>query len=120
MMRVAARADGWTHANWGAGDTSAFRAASERLDEAARETGRDASKIERSAAIACVPGGWDPIPGLFSEAEVESGDIDRLAQVVRDYGAAGADHVILSLSPDPFAELDPALLESSAALLELL
>jgi alkanesulfonate monooxygenase SsuD/methylene tetrahydromethanopterin reductase-like flavin-dependent oxidoreductase (luciferase family) len=119
MMRIAARADGWTHANWGAGDTSAFRAASERLDKAVRETGRDASKVERSAAIACVPGGWDPIPGLFSEAEVETGDVERLAEVVRDYGAAGADHVILSLSPDPFAELDPSLLETSARILDL-
>jgi alkanesulfonate monooxygenase SsuD/methylene tetrahydromethanopterin reductase-like flavin-dependent oxidoreductase (luciferase family) len=120
MIRIAAQAEGWTHANWGAGDTSAFAAASARLDEELRHAGRDPASIERSAAIACVPGGWDPIPGLFSEAEVETGDVERLAEVIRGYAGAGADHVILSLSPDPFAELDPALLESSAKLLELL
>ncbi len=67
-----------------------------------------------------MPGGWDPIPGLFSEAEVETGGVERLAEVIRGYADAGADHVILSLSPDPFAELDPALLESSSRVLELL
>ncbi len=120
MIRIAAQAEGWTHANWGAGDASAFAAASGRLDEELRKAGRDPRSIERSAAIACVPGGWDPISGLFSEAEVETGDVERLAEVVRAYAEAGADHVILSLSPDPFAELDPALLERSAKLLELL
>ena len=119
MIRIAAQAEGWTHANWGAGDASAFAAASARLDEELREAGRDPRSIERSAAIACVPGGWDAIPGLFSEAEVETGGVARLAEVIRGYAGAGADHVILSLSPDPFAELDPALLESSAKLLEL-
>jgi alkanesulfonate monooxygenase SsuD/methylene tetrahydromethanopterin reductase-like flavin-dependent oxidoreductase (luciferase family) len=120
MMRAAARVEGWTHAYWGAGDTAAFRAASERLDEALRERDRDPDSIERSAAIACVPGGWEPIPGLFSEDAVETGGVERLAEVVRGYGEAGADQVILSLSPDPFAELDPSLLERSARLLELL
>jgi len=120
MMRVAAEAEGWTHANWGAGDTSAFATASARLDGELRRIGRDPGSIERSAAIACVPGGWDPIPGLFSEPEVETGGVERLAEVVGAYADAGAGHVILSLSPDPFAELDPALLEKSAKLLELL
>jgi alkanesulfonate monooxygenase SsuD/methylene tetrahydromethanopterin reductase-like flavin-dependent oxidoreductase (luciferase family) len=119
MLRLAARAEGWTHSNWGAADTSAFRAASERIDLALAEIGRERASLETSAAIACVPGGWDPVPGGFSEAEVETGGVERLAHVVRDYGDAGADHVILSLSPDPFAELDPDLLESSATLLDL-
>lgn len=119
MMRVAARAAGWTHANWGAADTTAFVAASARLDEALAEAGRDRASIETSAAIACVPGGWEPVPGAFSEPEVETGSVKRLAEVVRAYGEAGAQHVILSLSPDPFAELDPALLEKTAPLLEL-
>jgi alkanesulfonate monooxygenase SsuD/methylene tetrahydromethanopterin reductase-like flavin-dependent oxidoreductase (luciferase family) len=120
MMRVAARTDGWTHANWGAADTAPFRAAVGRLDEALREIGRDHASIETSASIACVPGGWKPVPGAFSEEAVETGPLERLAEVVNDYAAAGAQHVILSLSPDPFAELDPALLESSARILDLL
>ena len=120
MMRAAARFEGWTHAFWGAGDTAPFRAASVRLDEALRERDRDPKSIERSVAIACVPGGWDPIPGAFSEDAVETGDVERLAEVIRDYADAGADQVILSLSPDPFAELDASLLESSARVLKLL
>lgn len=120
MMRVAARTDGWQHANWGASDTGPFRAAIARLDEALAEAGRDRASIETSASIACVPGGWEPVAGAFSEGEVETGPLERLAEVVRDYAEAGADHVILSLSPDPFAELDPDLLDRSARLLGLL
>jgi hypothetical protein len=60
------------------------------------------------------------VPGGFSEDVVETGAVERLAEAVRDYGEAGADHVILSLSPDPFAQLDPRLLETAARLKELL
>ncbi len=119
MMRSAAKAEGWTHANWGAADVAPFRAASARLDAALDEIARDRASIERSASIACVPGGWPAIPELFSEPEVVTGDLERLAGVIHDYAGAGAQHVILSLSPDPFAELDPSLLERSAPLLKL-
>jgi alkanesulfonate monooxygenase SsuD/methylene tetrahydromethanopterin reductase-like flavin-dependent oxidoreductase (luciferase family) len=120
MLALAARAGGWTHANWGAADTSAFRSASERLDVELAKIGRDRAEIETSAAIACVPGGWTPVPGGFSEPEVETGGVERLAEVVRAYADAGAQHVILSLSPDPFAELDAGLLERAAPILKLL
>lgn len=120
MLALAARSDGWTHANWGAADTTAFRHASARLDEELAKVGRDRSELETSAAIACVPGGWRAVPGGFSEPEVETGDVDRLAEVVRGYAEAGAQHVILSLSPDPFAELDAGLLEKTAPILKLL
>jgi alkanesulfonate monooxygenase SsuD/methylene tetrahydromethanopterin reductase-like flavin-dependent oxidoreductase (luciferase family) len=120
MLALAARSEGWTHANWGAADTSAFRRASDRLDAELAKIGRDRSEIETSASIACVPGGWKRVEGGFSEPEVETGDIQRLAEVVRGYAEAGAQHVILSLSPDPFAELDPGLLEKTAPILKLL
>jgi alkanesulfonate monooxygenase SsuD/methylene tetrahydromethanopterin reductase-like flavin-dependent oxidoreductase (luciferase family) len=120
MLALAASADGWTHANWGAADTGAFRGASARLDAELAKVGRDRAAIETSAAIACVPGGWEPVEGGFSEREVETGDVERLAEVVRAYADAGAQHVILSLSPDPFAELDPGLLEKTAPILKLL
>ena len=120
MLALAAQADGWTHANWGAADTGAFRRASAGLDGELAKAGRDRSDFETSAAIACVPGGWRPVPGGFSEPEVETGDVDRLAEVVNGYAEAGAQHVILSLSPDPFAELDPGLLEKTAPILKLL
>jgi alkanesulfonate monooxygenase SsuD/methylene tetrahydromethanopterin reductase-like flavin-dependent oxidoreductase (luciferase family) len=120
MLGVAARAEGWTHANWGAGDPSAFRGAGQRLDAELEKIGRDRAEVERSAAIACVPGGWRPVEGGFSEPEVETGGVERLAEVVRAYADAGAQHVILSLSPDPFAELDAGLLERTAPILKLL
>jgi hypothetical protein len=37
--------------------------------------------------------------------------------VIRDYTDAGAQHVILSLSPDPYAESDPKALEKAAKIL---
>jgi len=119
MLAVAARADGWTHANWGAADTSAFRSASLRLDAELARIGRDRSEIETSASIACVPGGWKRVEGGSSEPDVETGDVERLAEVVKGYAEAGAQHVILSLSPDPFAELDAGLLEKTAPILKL-
>ena len=120
MLAVAARADGWTHANWGAADTSAFRSAAERLDAELKKIGRDRAEIETSASIACVPGGWRRVEGGFSEPEVETGGVERLAEVVQAYADAGAQHVILSLSPDPFGELDAGLLEKTAPILKLL
>lgn len=115
MLGLAATAEGWTHANWGAADTSMFQRAVAVYEAELAKRGRKRSEVEVSVAIACVPGGWDPVAGAFSEPEVETGDVDRLAEVVRGYGDAGADHVILSLSPDPFAELDPSLLQRAAA-----
>ena len=120
MLALAATAEGWTNANWGAAGTAAFaRAYSTYTDELASR-GRKRTEVETSAAIACVPGGWDPVPGGFAEAEVETGGVERLAEVVNGYAEAGADHVILSLSPDPFAELDPRLLETAARVKDLL
>ena len=120
MLALAATAEGWTHANWGAGHTRAFTRAFAVYSEELARQGRKRSEVETSAAIACVPGGWEPVPGGFSEPEVETGGVERLAEVVNDYAEAGADHVILSLSPDPFAELDPRLLETGARVRDLL
>ncbi|HLZ95190.1 MAG TPA: LLM class flavin-dependent oxidoreductase [Candidatus Dormibacteraeota bacterium] len=120
MLALAATAEGWTHANWGAADTTAFSGAAATYAKELGRLGRKRSDVETSAAIACVPGGWEQVPGGFSEPEVETGGVERLAEVVDAYAEAGADHVILSLSPDPFAELDPRLLETGARVRELL
>jgi alkanesulfonate monooxygenase SsuD/methylene tetrahydromethanopterin reductase-like flavin-dependent oxidoreductase (luciferase family) len=120
MLAVAARADGWTHANWGAADTAPFRAALADFDAALAAAGRSRADVEVSASIACVPGGWKRVQGRFSEPEVEEGPPERIGEVVRGYAEAGAQHVILSLSPDPYAELDPALLEAGGRILELI
>lgn len=120
MLALAASADGWTHANWGGADTSAFKRAFKAFDSELYRIGRDEHEVETSAAIACVPGGWRHVKDGFSEPEVETGDVERLAEVIYDYAAAGAKQVILSLSPDPFAELDPDLLAQTAPILDLL
>jgi alkanesulfonate monooxygenase SsuD/methylene tetrahydromethanopterin reductase-like flavin-dependent oxidoreductase (luciferase family) len=119
MLALAARADGWTHAYWGAGDTGRFEAGLTGLHEALERAGRRRSEVETSASIACVIGPWDEPSEGFREPELAVGSATELAQVVRRYANAGADHVILSLSPDPYAEIDPAALDKAAEILEL-
>jgi alkanesulfonate monooxygenase SsuD/methylene tetrahydromethanopterin reductase-like flavin-dependent oxidoreductase (luciferase family) len=119
MVALAARCDGWNHAYWGAEDTSRFRAAIATLHEAMEHAGRRRGAVETSASIACVLDGWDEVPGGFREPEVAVGSARHLAQVVRDYRDAGADHVILSLSPDPYAEVDGGALDKARAVLAL-
>lgn len=89
------------------------------MHEAIESVGRKASEVETSASIACVLDGWRQVPGGFREPEVAVGSAAQLASVVRDYARSGADHVILSLSPDPYAEVDPEALDGSAQILEL-
>jgi len=120
MLAVAAKADGWSHSNWGAGNTRPFRDAMARFDRVLESAGRDRGTIEVSASIACAPGGWPRVPGGFQEDEVAQGPLEDLARIIGDYADAGAQHVILSLSPDPYAELDSDRLEAAAPLLELL
>lgn len=119
MLGLAAQCDGWNHAYWGAEDTNRFRSALRGLDEAVDRIGRTRADVEVSAPIACVLHGWRDIPGGFREPEVAIGPPAQLAAVVRDYRDAGADHVILSLSPDPYGEIDPGALQESAKILEL-
>ena len=118
MLALAARVDGWNHAYWGAEDTGRFEAALAGLHEALERAGRKRSEVETSASIACVIGPWDESSEGFREPELAVGSAARLAEVVRRYAVAGADHVILSLSPDPYAEIDPAALDKAAGLLE--
>jgi alkanesulfonate monooxygenase SsuD/methylene tetrahydromethanopterin reductase-like flavin-dependent oxidoreductase (luciferase family) len=120
MLALAARADGWNHSYWGAEDTSRFRTALAGLDEALDTNGRDRAGVEVSVPIACVLNDWRKVPGGFREPEVAIGSPSHLAEVVNDYSKAGADHVILSLSPDPYAEVDAGALEGAAAILEMI
>lgn len=120
MLGIASRCEGWTHAYWGAEDTTRFVAAREGLRAAVERAGRKSTEVETSAAVACVLDGWTEVPGGFREPEVAVGPASHLASVVRRYADAGAGHVILSLSPDPYGELDPTALERSAEILALL
>ena len=119
MLALAARANGWNHAYWGAEDTTRFVKALGGLREGINTLGRKPADVETSASIACVLHGWREVPGGFREPEVVVGSAAQLAGVVRSYAAAGADHVILSLSPDPYAEVDPTALEKATEILEL-
>ncbi len=119
MLALAARSNGWNHAYWGAEDTTRFVKALGGLREGISTLGRKPADVETSASIACVLHGWREVPGGFREPEVVVGSAAQLAAVVRNYAAAGADHVILSLSPDPYAEIDPIAIENAAKILEL-
>ena len=120
MLALAARADGWNHAYWSGNDTNRFKSAIDGLYRELGRIGRHPGQVETSASIACVPGGWREVAGAFREEEVAVGPPESIAEVIRDFEEAGAQHVILSLSPDPFAEIDPEALTRGAAILDLL
>jgi alkanesulfonate monooxygenase SsuD/methylene tetrahydromethanopterin reductase-like flavin-dependent oxidoreductase (luciferase family) len=120
MLALAARADGWNHAYWGAEDTTRFSTAVGGLRNELRRIGRDASEVETSASIACVLGEWHETDGGFREPEIAVGPPEKIAEVIQAYADAGAGHVILSLSPDPYGEIDPNALGKAARILERL
>ena len=114
MLALAARADGWNHAYWSGDDTKRFKFALSELHRQLDRIERRHDEVEVSASIACVPGGWHEIQGGFREDEVAVGPPERIAEVIHDFAQAGAQHVILSLSPDPYAEIEPKALEEAA------
>jgi alkanesulfonate monooxygenase SsuD/methylene tetrahydromethanopterin reductase-like flavin-dependent oxidoreductase (luciferase family) len=120
MLALAARADGWNHAYWGAEETTRFRTAVGGLRDELQRIGRDASEVETSASVACVLGEWRPTAGGFREPDVAVGPPEKIADVIHAYAEAGAKHVILSLSPDPYGEIDATAAEKAAEVLEIL
>jgi len=120
MLALAARADGWNHAYWSGEDPSRFSEAVRGLEDALELAGRRRQDVQTSASIACVIDGSPTPADGFREPEVAEGSAAELAEVVRSFAEAGADHVILSLSPDPYAELDPSALDRAAEILALL
>lgn len=117
MLELATNCEGWNHAHWGAADTTRFSATLDALHRRLDASGRTYEDVETSASVTCVIDGWRPVPGGFTEAEVAVGSARDLAEVVLEYARAGADTVILSLSPDPYAEVDANALEKAADLL---
>jgi alkanesulfonate monooxygenase SsuD/methylene tetrahydromethanopterin reductase-like flavin-dependent oxidoreductase (luciferase family) len=118
MLALAATVDGWNHAYWGGDDTTRFKAALSGLHRELDRIGRDRNEVEASASVACVLDRWREVEGGFREPEVAVGPAERIAEVIGDYAEAGAQHVILSLSPDPYAEIDPEAVEKAAKILE--
>ncbi len=117
MLALAARSDGWNHAYWGGEDVGRFERAARGLEDALESAGRARADIETSASIACVLDDWNDSVDGFREPELAVGSPAKLAEIVSRYAEVGADHVILSLSPDPFAELDAGALERAAGIL---
>jgi alkanesulfonate monooxygenase SsuD/methylene tetrahydromethanopterin reductase-like flavin-dependent oxidoreductase (luciferase family) len=120
MLALAARADGWTHAYWSGEDPSRFERSARAFEEALKQAGRAREDVETSAAIACTIGDAPEAGDGFREPEVAVGSAPRLAAIIRSFRDAGADHVILSLSPDPFAQIDPNALDKAAEILDLI
>jgi alkanesulfonate monooxygenase SsuD/methylene tetrahydromethanopterin reductase-like flavin-dependent oxidoreductase (luciferase family) len=118
MLALAATVDGWNHAYWGGDDTTRFKAALSGLHRELDRIGRDRNEVEASASVACVLDRRREVEGGFREPEVAVGPAERIAEVIGDYAEAGAQHVILSLSPDPYAEIDPEAVEKAAKILE--
>src|SRR5437762_10284684 len=98
MIALAARANGWNHAYWGAEDTTRFVKAPGGLREGINTVGRKSADVETSASIACVLHGWREVPGGFREPEVVVGSDAQLAGEVSSSGGCVAAHVIRTLS----------------------
>jgi probable F420-dependent oxidoreductase len=74
-----------------------FARLSERISGIAREVGRDPSEIERSACLLVAPEGGER-PDRW-EAPPLTGDADGIAAGIRELSDAGADEVILVVTP---------------------
>jgi alkanesulfonate monooxygenase SsuD/methylene tetrahydromethanopterin reductase-like flavin-dependent oxidoreductase (luciferase family) len=104
MLDLTARhADGWNIA-WYGDDPTDFSAKLGALRAAMEAAGRPAAEIEISVGLFVLPDEKADSQG----GRVIAGAPERVAERMRAYGEAGADHLIVSLAPGPFAELDPS------------
>jgi alkanesulfonate monooxygenase SsuD/methylene tetrahydromethanopterin reductase-like flavin-dependent oxidoreductase (luciferase family) len=77
---------------------------------------RPAGEIEITVGVCVLPD-----PGADSQyGRAIVGDPERVAERLRAYAEAGADLVIVSLAPAPFAELDPSYPDKMAEVLRYL
>jgi probable F420-dependent oxidoreductase len=99
MLSIALPHVEWWNTWWDAyGNTAeGFAELNATIDAAAREAGREPSQVRRSACalVALEAGEERPFGGIAPIA----GSPDRIAARVRELGEAGADEVILVLSP---------------------
>lgn len=129
MMRITARlADGWNGV-WGTEDTGWFAERVARLRDAAAAEGREAP-LTISAGLLVLPLEGGDAERALEHARVHArverdkhavtGPPERLAEVIRSYGEAGADHVVLALSTSPGLDFGADLIERAAPVLERL
>jgi alkanesulfonate monooxygenase SsuD/methylene tetrahydromethanopterin reductase-like flavin-dependent oxidoreductase (luciferase family) len=101
---------------WYANVPERFAEANRRVDEASERVGRDPRTISRSACVLVVldrAAGERPLDPEISALE---GPAERLVAGLRDFAAAGADEVILVVSP--ITERSIRTLGESIALLD--
>ncbi len=128
MMRITARlADGWNGV-WGTEDTGWFSERVNRLREAVAAEGREAPLLLSAGLLVLPLEGAEAEKALAharEHARVErdkhavTGSPERLAAVIRAYGEAGADHVVLALSTSPGFDFGAGLIERAAPVLDL-
>jgi probable F420-dependent oxidoreductase len=113
MLELTARhADGWNVAGYGE-DPSEFADSLRELRAAMAAVGRPAHEMEITVGVFVLP-----VPGADSpDGRAITGDPRRVAERLRAYREVGADLVIVSLAPIPFAELDPSYPERMAEVL---
>jgi probable F420-dependent oxidoreductase len=93
-------ADSWNTWYTSYGNTAeGFAALNETISEAARRAGRDPAEIERSACVFVAFGSGSPERPHTAEAPPLIGDVQHIAQALRELAAAGADEVILVVDP---------------------
>jgi alkanesulfonate monooxygenase SsuD/methylene tetrahydromethanopterin reductase-like flavin-dependent oxidoreductase (luciferase family) len=76
-----------------------FAALNERVSAAARDAGRDPAEIERSACAYVVLDRSHPERPISEGAPPLEGSPEQIASALRELGEAGADEVILVVSP---------------------
>lgn len=112
---TAAHAQGWNVA-WLGEDPARFSRSLAKLHAALDRAGRPRSEVEASVGVFVCP---DPEADSRGGAVI-AGEPAAVAERLRAYEEAGAEHVIVSLSAAPFTELDPSYPERMAPVLELL
>jgi probable F420-dependent oxidoreductase len=93
-------ADAWNSWYEGFGNTpDGFAALNERISAAARDAGRRPSEVERSACVLVQLGPYPAERPQLPHAPALTGAPDRIASVLREFAAAGADELILIADP---------------------
>ena len=92
--------DAWNTWYTDVGNTpEGFAALNERVSSAARDAGRDPSEIDRSVCVLVALDRSAEERPVTLEAPPLEGPPERIAGALRDYAEAGADEVILVVSP---------------------
>jgi alkanesulfonate monooxygenase SsuD/methylene tetrahydromethanopterin reductase-like flavin-dependent oxidoreductase (luciferase family) len=76
-----------------------FAALNDRISAAARDAGRDPAEIERSVCVYVSLDGSDEQLGRTPEAPPLQGPPDRIGSILSEFAEAGADELILVVSP---------------------